>query len=119
MVGVLIDQRIFNDLIEDYLPKIAAQFKDLGFDTSLFSIQWFVCVFCKNLSGSLLEIVLDNLVILGSEILFKTGLAILKILEPELLKTKDFRKLYLYNSWFYHRYSGTSKDYRIQIKGNM
>ena len=97
MVGVLIDQRIFNDLIEEHLPKVGVKFRDLGFDTSLFSIQWFVCLFCRNLNYSLLEVVFDNLVVKGSAIFFKTGLAILKILEQELLKAKDFRKL-LFNA---------------------
>lgn len=90
MIGVLVDQKIFRDLIEEYLPLIAKKFKELNFDTSLFSIQWFVCVFCKNLKGKLLEVVWDNLLIEGSVALFKVGLTILKILEGEIFKTQDF-----------------------------
>lgn len=93
MIGVLVDQRIFNDLIDEHLPKIAQKFKELSFDTSLFSIQWFVCIFSKNLQGVLLDIVFDNLVIQGSSILFKIGLVLLKFLENEILKAKDFRNL--------------------------
>ena len=92
MIGVLVDQRIFNDLIDETLPKISAKFKELSFDTSLFSIQWFVCLFCKNLQSKLIEIVFDNLFIDGSIVLFKIGLVILKLLENEILKARDFRK---------------------------
>jgi len=92
MIGVMVDQRIFNDLIDECLPKISAKFKELSFDTSLFSIQWFVCIFCKNLHTALIDIVLDNIVIQGSLILFKIGLVILKILENDILKARDFRR---------------------------
>lgn len=90
MVGVLVDQKIFIDLIDEVLPKIGEKFKQLSFDTSLFSIQWFVCVFCKNLNPKLLDIVLDNLFTEGSIVLFKVGLVILKSLSAEILRTQDF-----------------------------
>ena len=54
MVGVLIDQQVLKELIEENLPDIHAHFKKLQFDPSLIAFQWFVCLFCHNLPKEVL-----------------------------------------------------------------
>ena len=90
------DQRIFTCLIESNLPEIAKKLKDCNLDCSAFSIPWFVCLYSKNLNPKLFEVVLDNLIIQGSVALFKIGLTVLKLLEPQILKAVDFRNKNLF-----------------------
>ncbi len=49
MVGVLLDQKIFQYYIKKYLPSLFQHFQKIGMDPSLFSLQWFVCLFSYNL----------------------------------------------------------------------
>lgn len=93
MEGVIVDQRIFNDLIELKLPEISQKFKQCNLDCSVFSIQWFVCIFCRTLDHRLFDVLIDNLVIEGSISLFKAGITVLKLLEKYILNAVDFRIL--------------------------
>ena len=45
MVGVLVDQKIFRDLINQQYPDLKKKFAQLQIDSSLFSLQWFVCLY--------------------------------------------------------------------------
>lgn len=92
--GVLVDQRIFTCLIEIQLPEIAKKLRDCNLDCSAFSIPWFVCVFSRTLNAKLFQIAMDNLVIQGSLALFKVGIAVLKLLEEQILKAPDFRRIF-------------------------
>lgn len=74
------------------MPEIAKKLQDCNLDCSAFSIPWFVCLYSRNLSPKLFEVVLDNLIVQGSVALFKIGLTVLKLMEPQILKAVDFRK---------------------------
>lgn len=95
MKGILIDQAIFCILLEKYLPDIMKKFKKCHVDCSMFSIQWFVCLFCKNFNQNkeVMNIVFDNLFIQGNVALFKIGIAVLKLLKPKIMSCKDFPHL--------------------------
>lgn len=96
MEGVLVDQKILNDLIEIILPEVSNKLKFLNIDCSIFSIQWFVCLFSRNLDRRIFEIFIDNLVVEGSIVLFKTSIVILKFLEKKILAAKDFCNLAIF-----------------------
>jgi len=95
MKGVLIDQKLFGIIVGFLLPDVMAKFKECMLDYSIFSIQWFVCLYCKTLSQNkeILDIFFDNFFIQGSISLFKIGVALLKWLRPAILKSKDFPQL--------------------------
>ncbi len=69
----------------------------LNLDPSLVALQWFVCLFSYNLQPEVREglrsqisdTIWDHLFLSGSKVLFKAGLAILSLLEKNLLKCKD------------------------------
>lgn len=96
MEGVLVDQKILNDLIEITLPEVSKKLKSFNIDCSIFSIQWFVCLFSRNLDKRIFEIFIDNLVVEGSVALFKTSIVILKFLEKKILTAKDLCNLFIY-----------------------
>lgn len=49
MIGVLLDQKIFIELIKKFLPNLQSHLKKINLDPSLVSLQWFVCLFSYNL----------------------------------------------------------------------
>ena len=48
MIGVVTDQRIFLEVLRQYNPRIANKFKEVGLDPSIFTIEWFVCLFTSS-----------------------------------------------------------------------
>lgn len=95
MKGVLTDQTIFAKILENLLPEISEKFKRCNVDCSMFSIQWFVCIFCKNLNKNkeILDIVFDYFFIQGHVALFKIGVVALKLMKNKIMKCKDFPQL--------------------------
>jgi hypothetical protein len=77
MLGVVCDQRILAECIRQHLPRTAARFVEVGIDPSLFSIEWFVCIF-TSMPFYLVRLVWDRLIIEGMSALIKTGLILLE-----------------------------------------
>lgn len=44
----MVDQTVFNNMIQEKLPRIAKKFRDLEVDMSMFTMQWFACIFAYN-----------------------------------------------------------------------
>ena len=49
MIGVACDQQIFLDILKEIKPQITKKFEEIGFDGSVLSIRWFVCLFTSSL----------------------------------------------------------------------
>lgn len=45
MLTLMADQKVFTELLQLYLSELDDKFKELGLETSIFSLQWFVCLF--------------------------------------------------------------------------
>lgn len=95
MSGVLIDMKIFDYLIQKKLPKLSEHIQKIGLDSSLFSVQWFICMFAYSLKRNVVITIWDNFVVEGSPIIFKVGLAILNLVQDNLLRVNEFRKIYV------------------------
>ena len=54
MVGALIDQQVFKQLVKRLLNKLYIHLMKLNFDPSMLSFQWFVCFFVHNLTPSVI-----------------------------------------------------------------
>jgi hypothetical protein len=52
MVGVLVDQQVFKELVRQYNSRLYYHLMGLNFDPSLLAFQWFVCFFTHNLTES-------------------------------------------------------------------
>lgn len=50
MVGTLIDQLVFKELVHRLLNKLFNHLNKISFDPSMLSFQWFVCFFTHNLT---------------------------------------------------------------------
>eukprot|EP00831_Metopus_contortus_P022611 TRINITY_DN20380_c0_g1_i4.p2 TRINITY_DN20380_c0_g1~~TRINITY_DN20380_c0_g1_i4.p2 ORF type:complete len:188 (+),score=24.54 TRINITY_DN20380_c0_g1_i4:175-738(+) len=94
MIGVIIDQKIFSKLIKKMMPSLYAHLKSNKLDPSLVSLQWFICIFTYNLMPSISDALWDKLFLSGSKILFKAGLAIISLIEKNLLACNDLTELF-------------------------
>ena len=45
MISLMVDQKVFSELITIYLCELDEKFKELCLEPSIFSLQWFVCLF--------------------------------------------------------------------------
>jgi hypothetical protein len=94
MSGVLIDMKIFDYYIKKRLPNLSEHLKEIGLDSSLFSVQWFICMFAYSLRRSVVTRIWDTFILEGCPLIFKVGLAILQQVQDRLVKIHEFRKIY-------------------------
>ncbi|KAK4054839.1 hypothetical protein OIV83_000763 [Microbotryomycetes sp. JL201] len=73
MYGTVLDQRVFEHLVQRTLPIIHDHFAQADVQLSVASLPW----------------IIDCFFLMGPKVLFQVGLAILKINGPELLETTD------------------------------
>jgi len=45
MISLMVDQKVFSELIALHLCELNDKFKELGLEPSIFLLQWFVCLF--------------------------------------------------------------------------
>ena len=65
MTGVIVDEKIFHDMIDIVLPELGQKFKNIELDTSIFSIPWLICLFTSTkLSEKVID--LENLILLAA-----------------------------------------------------
>jgi hypothetical protein len=93
MVGILVDQGVFKKLVSKVLPNLWEVLVKYRVDPNFFTVQWFVCLFAQNLELEVLDELWDNLFLHGSKILFKAGLAMLTLIEKNLLTCNDLGKV--------------------------
>ena len=86
MVGVLIDQKIFMRFVQLEQKKMYKKFIDLGFDPAILAFQWFVCIFTYNMPEQTSLQILDFFLLKGSKACFAVGLALIQILEDQILE---------------------------------
>ena len=95
MSGVLVDQKIFNFLLKTLIPKVAKHLKKIELDPSLFSVQWFVCMFSCSFDRDVVVRIWDIFFVEGSVFLFKVALGIIKLAKDIIINIDDFRKGYV------------------------
>eukprot|EP00039_Didymoeca_costata_P000999 m.48702 g.48702 ORF g.48702 m.48702 type:complete len:787 (+) comp10580_c0_seq1:329-2689(+) len=87
--GAIVDQRVFKCLLEEVEPNISSLFREMRFEGSVVSINWFLTGFCNTAPvGSVLRI-WDCFMAEGSRMLHKVGLALTTGNAPVLTNCKD------------------------------
>lgn len=85
LLGARIDQLVFSELLEESLPRLCACMARMAVPLSLVSLQWFMCLFSKDLPLSVVLRVWDVMFVYGDHALFAVGLAMLHMAEAPLL----------------------------------
>ncbi|XP_041366492.1 TBC1 domain family member 9-like [Gigantopelta aegis] len=76
VVGALIDQGVFEDLIKEYLPSLHQKLDTLGL-LSMISLSWFLTIFLSVMPFSCAVNILDCFFYDGAKVIFQVALAIL------------------------------------------
>ena len=83
---------IFLKLVEKFLPKIYQKLLKHEAYPTMYASQWFFTLYTNCLPFDLLVRIFDCYLLEGEKIIYRIGLAILKINENELLKVKHFEE---------------------------
>lgn len=89
MYGTLLDQRVFEGLVDSTMPMLSSHFSKNDLQLSLVSLPWFLSVYINSMPLVLAFRVLDCFFLEGPRVLFQVGLAILKVNGEELLLVQD------------------------------
>uniref|UniRef100_A0A8C4Q742 TBC1 domain family member 8B n=1 Tax=Eptatretus burgeri TaxID=7764 RepID=A0A8C4Q742_EPTBU len=88
VVGALIDQAVFEDLLREHLPTLHCHLKDLGFIATT-SLSWFLTLFLSVLPFESATAVLDCFFFDGVAAIFRLALAVLHANASNLLMCHD------------------------------
>lgn len=89
MHGTLLDQRVFESLVQRCLPIIHDYFQQVDVQLSVASLPWFLSLFINSMPMVFAFRIIDCFFCMGPRVLFQVGLAILKINGEELLRIQD------------------------------
>lgn len=88
VVGALIDQGVFEDLVKEYLPNMHKKLSSLGL-ISLISLSWFLTLFLSVMPLESAVSIMDCFFYHGANVIFQVSLAILASVSEPLLRCKD------------------------------
>lgn len=89
MYGTLLDQRVFESLVERTLPILSEHLAKSDVQLSVVSLPWFLSLYINSMPLIFAFRVLDVFFLEGPKVLFQVGLAILRINGEELLDAAD------------------------------
>ncbi|KAI9812286.1 MAG: hypothetical protein M1827_004735 [Pycnora praestabilis] len=89
MYGTLLDQRVFESLVEKTMPILWDHLVKSDVQLSVVSLPWFLSLYINSMPLVFAFRVLDVFFLEGSKVLFQVGLAILRINGEELLDATD------------------------------
>lgn len=89
MYGTLLDQRVFESLVEKTMPILWDHLQKQDVQLSVVSLPWFLSLYINSMPLVFAFRVLDVFFLEGPKVLFQVGLAILRINGEELLDAGD------------------------------
>ncbi|KAL0234151.1 hypothetical protein PCE1_001189 [Barthelona sp. PCE] len=88
--GVQIDQQVLIELAKwKGCAFVIEHIEKQGAGLNFFTTDWFMCLFSKTLSPPCVFRIIDCIVSEGPKILFRVGVAILRLMQDHLLRTTD------------------------------
>ncbi|CAL1535440.1 unnamed protein product [Lymnaea stagnalis] len=88
VVGALIDQGVFEDLISEYLPSLHLKLETLGL-LSMISLAWFLTIFLSVMPFNCAVNILDCFFYDGARVIFQVAMTILDTKRDELLESRE------------------------------
>lgn len=96
LLGSQVDQRVLKDLVAEKLPRLNAHLEHHGLDISLFTFNWFLCIFIDIIPPVTYLTIWDSFLYEGSKVLFRYALAIFKLCEEGVLERCDYMDIFNY-----------------------
>ncbi|KAI6214036.1 hypothetical protein M3Y94_00221400 [Aphelenchoides besseyi] len=88
VVGALIDQGVFMDLVQKTLPELHTKMQELGVD-GMIALSWFLTCFLNSMKFEAAVRILDLFFLEGSKIMFQIALQVCKETSSQILSAKD------------------------------
>lgn len=85
LVGSVVDQSVYTQLVHIHLPNLSAHLNKLYLDLSTFSVPWFLCLYLNSVNMQVAIKFLDNFFLEGPKFLFWIALGVLKVNEQSLI----------------------------------
>jgi hypothetical protein len=89
MYGTLLDQKVFESLVEKTMPVLWEHLTKSDIQLSVVSLPWFLSLYINSMPLVFAFRVLDVFFLEGPKVLFQVGLAILRVNGEELLDIQD------------------------------
>lgn len=89
MIGTIVDQRIFENLMEERAPAIKSHLEKIGVPLAMITLPWFMCLFIGDFPLELSLRILDCFFYEGPNVLFAFALSCFKINEELILESTD------------------------------
>uniref|UniRef100_A0A0P4WC33 TBC1 domain family member 2B n=2 Tax=Scylla olivacea TaxID=85551 RepID=A0A0P4WC33_SCYOL len=96
LLGSQVDQRVLKDLVAEKLPRLNSHLTRHGLDFSLFTFNWFLCVYIDIIPPITYLTIWDSFLYEGSKVLFRYALAIFKLCEEGILERADYMEIFNY-----------------------
>ncbi|GAB6031648.1 TBC1 domain member [Chamberlinius hualienensis] len=89
LIGVQVDLLVLKDLLAEKVERLNSYFNSNNIDISLYTYQWFVCIFVEVVPVDMFLNIWDTFLFEGDKVLFRYALAILKLNENYFMKSKS------------------------------
>ncbi|CAH2353287.1 GTPase-activating protein GYP2 [[Candida] railenensis] len=89
MYGTLLDQRVFESLVQETMPILWEHITKYDIQLSVVSLPWFLSLYLSSMPLVFAFRIIDVFFLQGPKTLFQVALAIIKLNGEELLKTED------------------------------
>lgn len=93
MIEIMVDQKIFLELLRIELPDVIDKFQSVNLDCNFFTLQWFVCLFCGISNKEILNVIWDHFLAFGLVYLLKAGMTLIEITKEKWFDSNDFPEL--------------------------
>ncbi len=89
LVGALVEQQIFEQMVKNMYPRLAKHIETQGFDLSISTTSWWLSLFIGVLNYDCVLNVLDAFFEEGNALLLRVGLALILLSEEALFMARD------------------------------
>ena len=96
LVGVCIDIKVFQALLEQRLPKLCKHLELFNFNIDMLITKWFICLFVNHLPLECELAVWDLFFIKGSSLLFSVGLTLFQLMQSDILRCQDDGDVFMF-----------------------
>eukprot|EP01102_Stenamoeba_stenopodia_P000886 TRINITY_DN10822_c0_g1_i1.p1 TRINITY_DN10822_c0_g1~~TRINITY_DN10822_c0_g1_i1.p1 ORF type:complete len:939 (-),score=268.52 TRINITY_DN10822_c0_g1_i1:32-2848(-) len=96
MIGLLVDQKIFEELFRLRLPLLYDHLTAFQFPISLIVTKWFMCLFIDSLPTETALRIIDCFCIEGVEIIFLVSLALFSLMQKTILSLNNPEDIFNY-----------------------
>lgn len=94
MLGILVDQKIFEILLCEKFPKLVAHMQGCNYQLDLIAFQWLVTLFFSTLQQDAELFALTAFLLKGQKIIIKIALLIVDFFKDQIMKAQAFDEIY-------------------------